>query len=103
MRHRLFWIRQHRLGALNAALGMVSVRRHPERLLECSTKMIRTQLRHVRQLGERTLLVQIFFDEFCDGAPLLASKAAARAWPANRLCGGLHKFVGENDAQSVET
>src|ERR1700733_16021620 len=51
-RYRMLSLGQHQLRSLDASVGVVSMRRNAERLLECPAKMKRAQSRQARPYAE---------------------------------------------------
>src|SRR5262249_25000371 len=88
---------------LHAAVGLVAMRRHSERLLEYSREMTRAQTNEVCQRGKRYLLVDVFLDIGGDD-PLLPGCEAA---PGFRLNAGhpaaqTYKFMYEQAAEGFK-
>src|SRR6202040_3075912 len=74
--HRQRALGQHCLGALDATIHVISVRRHAERLLEGAAEMVRTELREPCEHAKGYLLAQMLLDIGGDD-PLLAKPQAA--------------------------
>ena len=77
IRHRFRTIRQQYLGALNASLHMVLMRRNSERLLERPTEMMLAQANQSRKHDEADLIAQVLFDVVDDSTFLPAGETAA--------------------------
>jgi hypothetical protein len=61
-RYRTCAVCQQYLGVLNTTVGLVSMWRHSERLLEHPAEMIRAQTNELRQRANRYLLIEMFLD-----------------------------------------
>src|SRR5580704_3404490 len=67
---------QQQLGLLHATVGLIPVRRHSKRLLECAAEVVRAAETHeLRQRGKRYTFVEMFFN-VCKGNPLLPRSQA---------------------------
>src|SRR5262249_40831174 len=62
LRHRQLALRQQGFGPFDSPAGQVLVRRHAERLLECTRKMVGAELCQLSQRQKRNLVGEVLFD-----------------------------------------
>src|ERR1700719_4033838 len=86
---------------LNAAAGVKAMRRHAERLLERSTKEIRTQTGELGESGKRDLIREEVFVIARDDSLLPTGKSASH-WTRDmrRILTETHEFMRQHNAES---
>src|SRR5215472_3084597 len=102
LRHRHVAVRQQRLGALDAAMTVESMRRHAERPLEGAGEVVGAQTHQPRQRRERHLLGEPLVDVPHHGLLLPGREPAANALLGTaRATGGTREIVRQNDAERL--
>src|SRR3982074_66146 len=101
--HRELRLGPERLGVLDASAIVISMRRHPQRLLERPAEIVRAQPNETRERGERYLLREMFLDIGGDD-PLLPAREAAPHRSFDWTDPGVetHEFVRQDDTKGFE-
>src|SRR5215831_11498136 len=98
--HRQFACCQQALGAFDALVGEIAVRRHVERLLERAGKMVWAQVYQLGQGRQGDVLGKVFFDVLRELLLLPFRKPAANARHARQAAlVHAHELASQSDAE----